>query len=60
MQAYLRCFPYNVFNLRPDYGLTLACLFLLCVQVVYVVKVDWLAQYAEEIWSQGGGAQVDA
>jgi hypothetical protein len=30
---YLRCFPYNVFGLRPDYPLGILCLVLITIQV---------------------------
>jgi len=30
---YLRCFPYNVFDLRPDYPLGILCIILLTIQV---------------------------
>ena len=35
IQFYIRGFPYNVFELRPDYVLCLVCLALIAAQVIY-------------------------
>ena len=29
----MRCFPYNVFGLQPDYTLTFACFVLVLIQI---------------------------
>ncbi len=58
LQIYLKCFPWNIFELEPNYLLGFTCIALLTFQVLCLRYLVIPAMDTESIWAKEGIAEV--